>query len=65
MLGWMDVAEGCSRRLRLLVARSPAVLPGGESTKVEDEVGVSRIWLTRAPGMGSPLALGILEVFSS
>ena len=54
---------GCSRRLRLLVARSPAVLPGGECTKVEDKVRVSQI--ARAPGVGFPLALGILKVFSS
>lgn len=45
------------------VPRSPSVLPGGESTKGDDEVGVSQFWLTRAPGMGSPLALGILKVF--
>lgn len=40
--------EGCSRRLRLLVDLSPDVLPGGESTKADHEVGVSWIQLTRA-----------------
>lgn len=54
VLGWRDVAEECSRRLRLLVAHSPAVLPGGESTNVAGEARVSRIWLTRAPAMGCP-----------
>lgn len=55
--------QGCSGRLRLLATCSPVVLCGHESTKAEGEVGVSQIWLPRAPGMGSPLALGVLRLF--